>query len=303
MMRRFVVLSIVFCALCSAVAAFPLKGKVVDTNGKPVAGIRVDVTERSIGIWGSKAKLRETVFTDKAGVFTLKDLDINADSKTYPPPLTFVPHQPGKLLGCRMEHIGSLIHQGKTDDLAKGITVVVAKPVTREGKVTDESGKPVAGARVEVESLRTKKPDDRSYSAYAGADDLYPVIEYPAAVTDDSGVFRIANIPENDAVMGPGGSMRGRVVDGKGGGVPGALVTTRSYSISGTQTGWGKAISAEDGSFRIDGLMPGDRDLSCTRRSYPAIQIRREDRGGRNAGPARYRLAAICSGHRTRCRC
>ena len=286
MRRLFLVFAILLCAVCSA-AAFPIKGKVVDTNGKPVAGIRVDVTERPTQIWGSKAAIRETVFTDKAGAFKLKEFDIKPGAKTYPPTLTFVAHQPGKLLGWRMEHIGHLVYTGKTDELAKGITIVVAKPVTVEGKVTDESGRPIPGAKVQADSFSSKKPGNTSY---ARADDLCPAIEYRAVVTDDSGIYRIASVPEHTApsvivskpglamipqdrnaaqslntVMVPGGSMSGRVVDGKGGGVSGALISMSSYSMSGTHNGWGTAISRKDGSFVVDGLVPAEYHVT----TYP----------------------------------
>lgn len=290
MTTRLLVFSLVLCAFCSAAIGFPIKGTVVDTDGKPVPGIKVTaLTYKSDYASWAGSVVRETVVTDTAGGFVLKTLEINPAVKRAPVgQVTLVAIQSGKLIGWRQLRLGYLVYEEQTAEFAKGIKIEVARPVTAEGKVTDGSGRPVAGAKVECESINAKAAKPRSFDFYATAKQLRPAIEYPPVYTDQNGVYRIANVPENvtptvhvskpafamkpipydarpslDVVMVPGGSASGRLIDEKGVGQPGALVSMSGSPLSPTSSsGSGRSISGKDGSFVIDGLVPGEYRLT-----------------------------------------
>lgn len=297
------VFSLAFSALCCAAFGFPIKGTVVDANGKPVAEIKVVVTERHAGAWDAPSSVRETVVTDKAGAFVLKTIDIKPGAKKATVGgVTLVAVDPGALLGWRSLQVGWLIYKGQTEELAKGVKIIVTKPGTVQGKVTDESGKPVVGAKVECQTFSSKEAGKRFFDSHAVAEDLKPVVEFPPVFTDENGVYSIPGIPANmtpriyvgkpglamkptgyhappspDVVLVPGGSLSGRVVDEKGNGQPGALVSASGDSHDIISGGWGKAITGKDGAFFIDGLVPNEYRLTVYPIRVDHIQFMRNE--------------------------
>ncbi len=230
-------------------------------------------------------KIIETVTSDAKGAFTLKQIDVNppAEVKGFHP-YAVVAIEPGARLGWRSVIVG--YPQGSPrNDVLRDLKIAIAAPKPVEGKVTDESGKPIAGAKVEARWFAAKNKDPKTADVSIVAKYIKPVVEFAPAFTDDGGRYRLTGIPANvtptlvvskadlamkpvpygtppslDVLMVAGGACAGRLVDEKGEGVAGAFISMSGDAImSGPNTpvGRGDTDTAEDGSFTVDGLVPG----------------------------------------------
>lgn len=262
------------CGICSAQTAAPLKGKVTDPSGNPVAGVKVKVlllTADGVHNSGYRAEPLGEVVTGPGGSYQIEHAK-SFDLSQLGVVVIHVVHEPGKWLGfgCCEEPA----------DLQKETVITVSKPRVYEGRVRDTSGKPMAGVRV-IPVCLMMSGDDRTYYPI---EELKTVAAIEDAVTDDNGIYRISNVPEamdvyskvqkagyarivgsydeersRDFVMGPGGCVTGRVVDENGKGVPGVPVS--SYCTDGPSAG-SAGVTGEDGKFEIDGLIPANHRLT-----------------------------------------
>ncbi|MFQ5845811.1 MAG: carboxypeptidase-like regulatory domain-containing protein, partial [Planctomycetota bacterium] len=247
------------------VAAVPLEGRVTHA-GQPVAG--VNVSARRGGDWLDSAR------TDGDGRFRLDQL---------PPDQAFtltLRHDAYKTLSLENVRAGGAPREY---ELREGGVVA--------GTVVDEAGTPVPGVGVRLGAAEAASPD--------GAVGM--VGRPRSAQTDEEGRFRIrglageryrvhvassdwvaAETPEVSVgdldvriVVHKGLSIAGTVLDAGGRPVPQAVVQAESASTGKT----GYAVSGEDGTFEIGGLVEG------TYRLYVHQEGRRHDGpGGVGAG-------------------
>lgn len=266
---------LILALLCAALpgAALTMTGKVVDLSGEPVAGARV----RAILAFRLEdyASVKLTTTTAPDGTFSLKDL-----------PASFEPLREWRyyLVADTSDARFGWIHDSRRFPEDHLYVITVRKLGKLEGRVVDFSGKGVAGAKVSPTEYRTK-----DYCLALEIPALGVAVDHLKTVTTDSeGRYRLEGVPEGmlatvraekewlafkgpekpggtTVVMIPGGNIAGRVVDGKGKPVAGAVVLARaSYSQPGDRpgvlymrgfvAGSGKATTQADGSYIIRGL-------------------------------------------------
>ncbi len=259
-----------------------LTGKVVDTDGKPIAYASVSAnTARAAR--GSGPTRWTGAQTEADGTFVVHGLTegkykVDADATDYldmPDPVEI--------------EVGASSPEPLTLTLEKGGEI--------EGKVTDAEGQPVAGATVRVSNsgwgsssttaddgsyhLRGAKPGTHRVSASRGWRDE---MRAPGKTDDDkrgvpvtvvAGEVVVADL----VVEAQSGTISGRVVDADGGTVADAFVdhTRESDSAaaaagSGRQSvrwgSWGKQaiLTDEDGNFTIDDLADGKYTIRAYRK-------------------------------------
>lgn len=142
-----------------------------------------------------------------------------------------------------------------------------------KGKVIDDNGKPLAGVQIKPDSIRIKHSDKIDSMADVGM--LKLAMQLPSAVTDDLGVYVLKNIPEiaevkvtveksgyaeksdfavecpRDLTLVPAGSISGRVIDADGKPIKGLEIQAIGGSFP-------EAVTAEDGTFKLDPIVPDD---------------------------------------------
>ncbi|MDQ3338649.1 MAG: carboxypeptidase regulatory-like domain-containing protein [Myxococcota bacterium] len=145
------------------------------------------------------------------------------------------------------------------------------------GVVTDVSGGPIAGARIDAAKLGAMaRPDRAVATALTGADGKYQVavaegqLLVAARSADYAAQSRIVDVGPSgataDFALVPGGVIEGIVVDEKTRApVPGAIVNAErdSAAIILAETGGAVAIAGADGKFRMTGLRPGAYELDA----------------------------------------
>jgi Carboxypeptidase regulatory-like domain len=172
----------------------------------------------------------------------------------------------------------------KPQALAAGAAAKVAimlqsggRPLT--GVVTDVSGGPIAGARIDAAKLTLERPDRAIATAVTGADGRYElaVPEGQLLVAARSPDYAAQSRPVEvgaagataDFALVPGSAIEGVVLDeGTRQPVPGAVVGARRERagrsmIALAEAGRYSAVSGEGGRFRISGLRPGVYELSA----------------------------------------
>ncbi len=160
---------------------------------------------------------------------------------------------------------------------------------TLEGRVVDTRGEPLAGAEVAWTlfgpggSYLREDPDAHGTT---GGDGLFRIADLAAGRHLDLTVHHPAHaprkllqlaMPEPDAepleiVLAPARVLAGRVVDGRGAGVPGAQLyrSRMNLSVFGGRSGGHDRLGATDaeGRFRLAGLAPGYLDLQVVAEGY-----------------------------------
>jgi len=146
------------------------------------------------------------------------------------------------------------------------------------GKVTGPGGAPVAGAKISApgygigqlswmwgvsyqgnnESLATTDAEGAFHVTGVAPKDRWVLTAAKAPLSGVPGApFRLAlGEPEPDVAltMEPGATVVGRIIDADGSPIPGRQVSW--YSQDGSRQGWGDATSADDGTFRLEGVAP-----------------------------------------------
>ncbi len=247
-----------------AARAAAVTGRVLDSAGSPVAGAKVvweayrsdeeTLVDETLGT--TSAPIGETV-TDAEGRFkvALEKPGVEVALRVLPGAL------PGVLLGGPYD---------STEDAALG-DVLLAAAEKVSGRVTDEAGKPVAGAKVRAYGGMPFEEED--------------VALYADATTGADGSFTIANAPGRGRVtarakgyspatqtsfqervtratltLRSGGTVQGAVLDPGGKPVEGAIV------VSG-------ALAAEtdaSGQYRIAGLPAGSQAVEAFWKDFAA---------------------------------
>lgn len=266
--------------------AFRLTGKVVDADGRPVAGAIVVRSERRVshllGDEGFAEKERVTTSVD--GAFELALPSVNSQVLARKPGLVPAWSQ----------------YWNPTQDLTNEV-LVMAAPTTLAGIVVDETEKPVAEAEVFVSMAYGERPtEDGSttggylngkpaqdcFSARTGADGKFRIEGFPKNASADLAVRkpgRVMRQPQREyvspetmlchagqqdikLVVEPAGTIEGRVlVQDTGKPVADVLLTLQA-----NRPGYAGAPAREpaksgaDGSFRLTELLPGDYILRAT---------------------------------------
>lgn len=264
-------------------------GRVVDPGDRPVAGAQVVLRPMPAGdrlammmrMWGGAADQREAA-TDAGGRFEIPDLPAGTFQLTARgagfAPITV----PGLEIPAG----------GGSTDLG---TVMLVQGVPLEGIVLDPRGRPVEGAEVFVaeatgDVLPRERPDTTP-AAVTGQDGFFRVEDRRAGETVNVDVRR-AGFSSGGApgvlapteepvriVLKPTSAVEGRVVDADGKPVAAArvsLVPTEPTAMSRgfmmfSATSTRSAVSADDGSFRLEDVAPG------------AVEVRAEA-AGKQAG-------------------
>lgn len=157
-MKRFIPIVFLFSVLASICHAETLsaKGKVVDTTGKPVAGINVRavLTKRFAYDYEEASYVTEaTTTTGNDGRFIFNNLPKPDASQIYWS-YDLIAYKPGEYLGF----IGNTRYPLTSDPTTGrapdgGYTIKVSKPGPYKGKVVDPKGNPIPGAEVSFKTL------------------------------------------------------------------------------------------------------------------------------------------------------
>lgn len=235
-----------------------VEGRTVDDDGKPVAGAKIVLipTERRGGF-----QMRDGT-SDDTGAFRIEDVPPGAlEARAMAP-------------GFQAAYVSNLEARAGQD--LKGVEIVLATGAVVEGRVLSPSGKPVAGANVELMEEEARGSFRMPVSAATDGDGRYRLdglapgtrtIQathegYRRAVRDLE-----VRSGENalDLSLEGGAEVRGRVVDEGGAPVVGARVSLRegwrSWDMPST-------VSGADGSFTLAGVADGTYRLSGQKDGY-----------------------------------
>lgn len=155
------------------------------------------------------------------------------------------------------------------------VDVTLARGASLAGIVYDPNQRPVAGARVRtqhyalegspiVEVSGSTSKDGRFVLEGVAPGRVTVVAEaagWPEAASTEQRVGADSKIENLAIVLTTGGALSGSVVQAGGGPVPGATVEVLRLA---DRAAAGRDVTAEDGSFRFDGLRPGDYTVSAT---------------------------------------
>jgi len=256
-------------------AARSLRGRVVDAGRSPVAGAFVMGTYRpplqpgfatGPGDWGGRSAVAETT-----GDFVLADLapgwiDVRVVASG---------RRGGKLTAVEVPAEGPL----------QPLEIVLPDGASLSGKVSDEQGRPVAGAAIAAARSGSRLGSAASWEEDAGG---------ASAVADDQGRYALSGLDTgaytvtSSAGVTGGGEEQSAAIEV----TPGAnhldLVLRRGQAISGLVSDdgglpvdeaqlilvdadgktWRSTTSAADGSFRFPGVADGLYSLSATKPGY-----------------------------------
>lgn len=264
-------------------------GRVVDTgNGKPIAGIRV------------VARSRGTLFTARSGPdgrYTLRglpggSLDLRADDARY--------------ASWRADGLGVTAGETLVRD-------VLLKPgATLQGRVLDENGAPIEGARIAVAGAADSDFPGRmrrmlmglasDAQARSAADGAFSAARLPAGSGQTLTVTHLEHEPRTiggltlkpgsanpkvTVVLRRGLGLRGVVKDALGKPVADAEVElsrsfafqsgrggrTRVFGFSGGPDSRPKKTTGPDGTFRFEGLLDGDYTLTARKPGYARVRV------------------------------
>jgi len=244
---------------------YALTGMVTDSKGKPVVG-RVLVTPGSSGFtWGSSF-LKNAVDIDEKGLYLLEGLPPGPSS------LAVVPAT------------GTTVPAGvvKIPDLDR-YDIRLGEAAKIEGTITDEQGEPIAGAEVRATLYRSM---GNQYFGAAALSDEEGKYEIPALPAGNLNNFIVvcqgyARYPppgafQENQVLSAGTSLRVDVKLRKGGSLTGKVTRKSDQKLlSGARviaiprSSWGggaqeNATTAEDGTYKIENLAPGEYAIQVT---------------------------------------
>jgi protocatechuate 3,4-dioxygenase beta subunit len=254
-----------------------IAGTVVDeTTRRPIAGASVSATDADYG------PLRRTARTDARGRYRIAGLG----SRSYSVGVAKPGYLPTSIVGIAAA-IGA----------PPAVNVALAPAARLAGRVLDQNGGPVPGARVAVDG---GSPGRRAYSGFhrtlSAADGSYRIRNLPPGrnflitaqkpgyvVARRAGVVLKGGAATDpvDLTMRKGLEARGRVVDSSGNPVPGAEVRVAKrengrgpwYSFSSARPDAPDAVSAADGGFAARGLEEGEYSLTVSREGYASKTI------------------------------
>lgn len=245
-----------------------IEGRVVDADGKPALGATV-----MIGRQRARGALMMTAMigtlhasdADEDGRFRVEDLE--------PGPVTLRASAPG-FKDSRLDSLE--IPEGK--DLTN-VTVTLTAGASLSGHVMGSDGNPAIGAEVAPvgddaggpgrgPGARTQTDGDGYYMLDGlgpGQTSIEATAEGSPRAVRDIELKPGSNVL--DLQFQGGQDVAGRVVDESGQGVPRADVRLPSST---SPWGGASAVTAEDGSFRLTGVMDGDYQLTASASGYAA---------------------------------
>ena len=256
-MRTFLLVSCIIAMSLSTAGAVTVVGKVVGPDGKPVAGAQVVVDV------GFRMKNVVVLKTDQSGRFT---------ADLHPPA-----HWP-EIAGRACVYAPGLAIAGGALK-RKGETLIRLERAGQiRGRVTDEEGRPVAGAIVRFRGsffadhrggALVPKPLEAQFTAKAAQDGGWTIRDVPTSGTglvmlDDP---RFAHVQQQvvlqpkvaeapPLVARPGATIAGRVVFENGKPAKGIYVFAQGTEPRASM-GWSEDTTSPDGSYRLSSLEAG----------------------------------------------
>lgn|GEM_PF-5289173 len=241
-----------------------LSGTVRDEYGDPIARALVFASHPAADqAFGDARRRGGGGATDDDGRFTLVGLD--------PGTLRVVATAPGYLAG---ETTATLSAAEPVEE----VDLVLPSGATLEGTVTDRTGRPIEGARIEVDDngsdaaiARLERPSttsdpDGHYRLEGVAPGARTVLaRHPAYVLLRRGTQVQSGVNGLDLQLRSGVGVTGLVADGDGRAVAGAQVSLVSDDGSPAPA---PVLSGADGRFRFDGVAPGAYHLLGEREGF-----------------------------------
>jgi protocatechuate 3,4-dioxygenase beta subunit len=253
-----------------------LAGRVVDEDGRPVAGAGVSLLSSSESPIDAAVRLRSGVAsrlrTRPDGSFTATRLPPGENQRLSVQHPEF---ERGTVGGI------SLVAGGTRS----GVVVTIRRGVVLTGRVSDPDGNPIAGAEVSagrsfavrsssggsltrvraemMEAPRTARSGDDGAFELRGLapGDVAVVVRAPGRATetvDPVHLVRGARPDPVEIVLGPGATISGRIVRRTGEGASGYFVLARNPRKPSDGPGSTSATPEADGTFRIEGLRAGE---------------------------------------------
>ena len=253
-----------------------VSGTVVDMDGNPVAGISlylIDYTPSSI----QQYKLIEKTRSDTDGKFLFKNqYNLSSSSQEM-----IVAYQQGKMLGW-------LVYKN-SQDFNKNIEIKVNEVGSISGKVIDENGHPIEGARVFPQLSYTTMSSIRNVS-FLNIYEARDILGIEGCVTDKDGNFELVDVPiytrsykaikkgyetidcsesnlaftreqfekPQRIIMGISGGVTGKVTDSKGDLSQARVAFGRIYN----DKYFYSTESSDKGDFEIMDMLPGKYKVS-----------------------------------------
>lgn len=279
-----VIMCLVLCALvapCCANEIVSLKGHVVDAEGDPVQGIRVYAVMVSRWYGDEFAALKAGTTTAEDGSFAFDSLREPAQGFGY----DLIAFEPDKHLGWASAYYTYDGFRPSPDN-----RILVRKPGAYEGVVRDEDGSPIPGAVVKARQYYRRGMED---AAWTDVFCLRPVVKQSPAITDADGRYRLTGVlPDARVILQvykPGytthrewrgydsnnvvmvrtpekqrpGAITGRLVDERGRGVAGVLVSAAGRLE--TEFSEGRARTDSTGVYTIEPLLPTAHTVDAIR--------------------------------------
>lgn len=246
-----------------------LAGRVIDEHGEPLAGVAVDVSNRSPAAWQGHQSSAAAV-SDRNGAFELAPLPVAVSLRVVASREGFAPREAEAMVP----------REGDPEPLE----ITLLSGIRAMGTVVDTADQPLVGARV---SLFQMPMNQQGFRAYSRMHELEPL----ESTTDSEGRFRFEDLGAGRYVLGvahqghapvhvPGiavdGSDRvadfgtvimldGAVLDGRVVDADGGPIAEASVVVHERQGGRGyldrrqeppKATSGSDGRFTVSDLRP-----------------------------------------------
>jgi protocatechuate 3,4-dioxygenase beta subunit len=271
-------------ALTAHAAAFPLTGKVLDAEGRPVAGAVIERHEYSrLPSASGEMEMRQRTTTDANGAFEL------GATRTY---TVLLARKPGLAPAWKQFTPGPGAEQ----------RLILTAPTVLAGVVVDEADQPVAGAQVSVAMAYSETTEEGggrqfqylsgqlardSFTARTSADGRFRIVDFPTNATAELTVLapgkarKPLDLPQYYSpdtmpfragqedirlVVEPAGSIEGRII-AEPGGPPLPKARLRLHADGPGVFGMmqrGPVESEADDSFRIADVPAGSYRLDAT---------------------------------------